>query len=93
MGQTIVPLRVRATASVLMTLASSLTGTGLAPVIIGAANDLLAHSYGDQAIRYSLAGVSLSAGAAAVTAFIGSIWIRRDYAKAHAAAAEPADVT
>lgn len=83
MGQTIAPIRVRATAAVLLTLSATLVGTGLAPVIIGGLNDVLAQAYGDQAIRYSLATGALGAAGAAAAAFMGSIWIRGDYVKLH----------
>jgi predicted MFS family arabinose efflux permease len=83
MGQTLAPLRMRATASVFMGLASVLVGSGISPFVIGAMNDALTARYGPDAIRHSLAFVSLMAAVTAVVAMLGVRWVRQDYARAH----------
>jgi len=81
MAQTIVPLRARALASMLMGLASTLVGTGLAPLLIGVLNDFLQPRFGDETLRYSMATIGLSAAAAAVTAFMASRTLRKDFSR------------
>ena len=82
MGQTLAPLRMRATASVFMGLASVLVGSGVSPFVIGAMNDLLTDRFGPEAIRYSLGFVTLMAAVTALIAMLGVRSVRRDYAKA-----------
>jgi predicted MFS family arabinose efflux permease len=62
----------RATASAVLLFILNLTGLGLGPFLIGAANDLLAGIYGDLAVRYSLLGVLTLSMAACVPFWIGS---------------------
>jgi MFS family permease len=62
----------RATASALLLFILNLIGLGLGPFVVGAANDLLAPSYGAGAIRWSLLGVVLTSGLASVLYWIGS---------------------
>jgi len=56
----------RATASALLLFILNLVGLGLGPLAVGALNDLLAPSYGQGAIRWSLLAVVLSGGFASV---------------------------
>ncbi len=84
MAQTLAPLRARATASMLMGLASTLVGSGLAPVVIGWLNDVLNPRFGDQTLRYTMATISLAALGASFTAFMAARTLRRDYAAAMA---------
>jgi len=78
-GQMLAPLRIRATASVGIAMATGLAGMFLAPLAVGILNDTLAASHGEQAIRYSLGAIVASAAVACATAFAGSGFIRRDY--------------
>lgn len=52
--QALVKLRMRAIASAILFLVLNLIGLGLGPQIVGILNDLLASSFGDEAVRYSL---------------------------------------
>lgn len=79
-GQSVVPPRTRGTASMIATLASTLFGMGLAPLIVGISNDALAPTFGDHAIRYSLAVMLIFPALLAVTAMLATIWLRGDYA-------------
>lgn len=56
-GQGVARLRMRALASATLLFAINIVGLGLGPWLIGISNDLLAPTYGDEAIRYSLGGV------------------------------------
>ena len=60
MIQAMVKLRMRAMASAVLFLILNLIGLGLGPQAVGALNDLLAASYGDEAVRYSLLIVSFT---------------------------------
>ena len=53
----LVKLRMRALATAMMLFSLNLLGLGLGPLLIGFANDQLASRLGDEAIRYSLAGL------------------------------------
>ncbi|HEX2486836.1 MAG TPA: MFS transporter [Myxococcota bacterium] len=55
--QTLVRIRMRAVASAILLFVVNLIGLGLGPQVVGALNDALRPSYGDAAVRYSLAGV------------------------------------
>jgi MFS family permease len=78
MSQTLVPSRMRATAASILGMSSTIIGSGLAPPLIGASNDLLQAHFGAAAIRYSVAIVMLGALAAAAAALLATIWIRGD---------------
>jgi len=82
MGQTLAPLRMRAMASVIIGLASGLMGMMLAPVTIGAINDVLALRFGDGSIRYALVFAISFCLLGSATAFVGARWIRADVAHA-----------
>lgn len=86
MGQTLAPLRMRATASVILNLGSALIGTAVAPLIIGAMNDLLAPRFGDESIRYSMSAVAVFPLLACASLWLGTRWLKADYARSHAAA-------
>jgi MFS family permease len=58
--------QLRATASALLLFILNLVGLGLGPFAVGAANDLLAPSFGAGAIRWSLLGVVLTGGFASL---------------------------
>jgi MFS family permease len=77
-AQTIVPIRIRATASVVLALGTGFVGTGAAPVLIGALNDLFAPSFGVDAIRLSLAITSLFAALGGLTALLAVLWLPKD---------------
>ncbi len=81
MAQTLAPVRMRALASVVMTMLVTGTGVGLAPVMIGALNDYLTPRFGAEAIRYSIALMMLGALASSACAMASTLWIRRDYAR------------
>jgi predicted MFS family arabinose efflux permease len=52
--QSLAKLRMRAQAAALLMLTMNLIGLGIAPLVVGALNDLLAERLGETAIRYSL---------------------------------------
>ncbi len=78
-AQTLSPLRMRAMAMVIIGLFQSLIGIGLAPLLIGGANDYLQPSFGREAIRYSLGLVMIGALLAAAFALRASFTITTDY--------------
>ena len=61
MIQAMVKLRMRAMASAVLFLILNLIGLGLGPQVVGALSDLLTPHYGQEAVRYSLLIVSLTA--------------------------------
>jgi predicted MFS family arabinose efflux permease len=63
--QTLAKVRMRALAAALVSLVINLIGTGLGPLTVGVASDLLAPSWGVSSIRYALL-------AAAVMALLGA---------------------
>lgn len=56
-GQTLSRPRARALASALITLANTVIGLGIGPVLVGWLNDLGSERFGDGAIRYSIAAM------------------------------------
>nr|WP_176392426.1 MFS transporter [Sphingomonas sp. CDS-1] len=82
-AQSLVPLRMRATAAVVLTFGTGVFGSGLAPVLVGALNDLWEPTLGPEAIRYSLALVSVFAAAGAATSFLAMRWVEADYRSVH----------
>lgn len=72
----------RATASAVLLFILNISGLGLGPFLIGAANDLLAGSHGDLAVRYSLVGVVTLSMFACVPFWIGSKYLREELARA-----------
>ncbi len=85
MAQTLAPLRMRAMASVIVALFQSFVGIGLAPLLVGAANDFLEPHFGAEAVRYSLALIMLGALGGTIAAWLSNIWIKADYARAREA--------
>jgi len=69
MTQGLVKLRMRATASAILLFIINLIGLGLGPQAVGALSDLLAPSYGNDSIRYSLLVVVVT----------GSVWSALHY--------------
>ena len=53
-NQAIAPLRMRATAYAIIHLGISIIAGGVAPLLVGKFNDLLAPEFGEEAVRYSL---------------------------------------
>lgn len=78
--QTLAPLRMRATAMVMVGLCSTIGGIGVAPLLIGISNDLLDPYFGNESIRYSMAFVTIAVVFAGFFAMLGSLWIRKDIA-------------
>jgi MFS family permease len=78
-AQTLAPLRMRATAMVVIGLFQTSVGIGLAPLLIGGVNDALEPRMGVEAIRYSLGLVMVGALIASLIAFRATFSIERDY--------------
>ena len=87
MAQTLAPVRMRALASVAMTMLVTGTGVGVAPPLIGVLNDLFTPIFGADAVRYSLALMMLGALASSACALLSTIWIRQDFQRTQAEAA------
>lgn len=82
------PVRMRATASVLMAVTVTLVGIGVAPLLVGIANDLLAPRLGQEAVRYTLFAIQMIGfGGAGLAALAATRWIRADHARTQAEAA------
>jgi MFS family permease len=79
MMQTLAPLRMRATASVMGSLTQAVVGIGIAPLLIGALNDLFAPQAGREAVRYSLALMMIGAIVGGACAVLASNSIKQDY--------------
>ena len=62
----------RATAAALNLLILTLVGSGLGPTFVGIANDLLADSLGDGAVRWSLALAALVNAGSGTQALFGA---------------------
>jgi len=69
MTQTLVPPKMRATASAILLFVLNLIGLGLGPVFAGALSDYLTADYGVEAIRYALL----------ILAVAGNIWAALHY--------------
>ena len=80
-GQTLVPPRMRATSSMILSLATLIFGSGVAPLLIGGTNDILRPYWGDLAIRYSLSLALVFLALATVAALAAARTIRADYAQ------------
>lgn len=77
-AQTMTPPRMRATATMIVSLATLLFGSGIAPVVIGAVSDLLKGTEGDLAIRYSVSSALGFLLFASLSAVIAARWLRAD---------------
>jgi hypothetical protein len=53
-------------------------GAGLGPLLVGVLNDALAPRFGDEAVRYTLSLVALTAVWSAVHNFLSARHLRRD---------------
>jgi len=60
-------------------LAANLLGLGLGPVLIGSISDVLTPTFGDEALRYTLAGSVVFLAWAAVHILIGARTLKDDY--------------
>lgn len=80
--QGLVPLQMRATASAVLLFVLNLVGLGIGPTAVGACNDLLAPAFGEQAIRYSLAAVTLAGLLAMLLFAVAARTLRADLARA-----------
>jgi predicted MFS family arabinose efflux permease len=60
--QTMAPLRMRSVASAILLFIINMIGLALGPQTVGVLNDTVFASYGNEAIRYSLASVSIVMG-------------------------------
>lgn len=85
MAQSIVPIRMRATAAVVLALGTGFVGTGFAPVLVGVLNDLFEPHFGSDAIRLSLAIASVFALAGAASSALAVMWLRKDLQSVHGA--------
>jgi MFS family permease len=79
--QSLVQLRMRATASALLLFVLNMVGLGLGPLLVGAMNDYLFSAHGDHAIRYSLLVMGLLGGCASVLFWLASNHLRADMAR------------
>jgi predicted MFS family arabinose efflux permease len=84
-GQGVARLRMRALASAIVLFAVNIIGLGFGPWLIGISNDLLAPTYGDEAIRYSLAGVGVVNLWGAAHSLLAARHLRSDLAHAREA--------
>ena len=81
-GQGLARLRMRALASATLLFAINIVGLGLGPWLIGISNDLLAPTYGEEAIRYSIGGVGVINLWAAAHSLLAARHLRGDLALA-----------
>jgi MFS family permease len=75
------PVHIRALVVAVMNILGLGLGGGLAPVIFGAVNDVLKHSYGDQSLRYTLLIAPAMMAMMAVMYLLASRTIDRDVTK------------
>ena len=85
MCQSLVPLQMRATASAVLLFVLNLIGLGLGPTLVGLFNDVMAPTYGDAAIRYSLLVVTLGGVVSAALFFAAARTLPADLARAEGA--------
>lgn len=72
MGQSLVKLRMRATASAILLFIVNMVGLGLAPLVVGFLNDQVFVRFGSEAIRYSLLVMGLAGGCASIFFWLAS---------------------
>ncbi|CAN5486298.1 MFS transporter [soil metagenome] len=82
MVMSIARVRMRAVAISLLVLCSALLGQASGPLIIGALNDRLTPTLGENAIRFSLLVIVASAFAAGVCLLVAGRYVERDMARA-----------
>lgn len=80
-SQSVLPPRTRGTASMIISLWSTIFGFGFAPLIVGVSNDALAPTYGDLSIRYSIIIILAFLLVCVIAALLGTIWVKREYEK------------
>ncbi|MET0182719.1 MAG: hypothetical protein ABW199_07530, partial [Caulobacterales bacterium] len=80
-GQALAPVRMRATASVIMSIMVTLSGIGLAPLVVGALNDYFLPRFGPDAIRYSLTIMFAFAILASAASLLSTIWLKSDLSR------------
>ena len=90
MVMSVVRVRMRAVAVSVLVLFSALLGQASGPAIIGALNDGLASTFGEDAIRFSLLVIVASAFAAGVCLLIAGRYLEADIARAQGSAEEQA---
>lgn len=86
MCQSLVPLQMRATASAVLLFVLNLVGLGAGPTLVGYFNDVMAPSYGNEAIRYSLLFVTLGGVVSSALFAAASRTLRADLKRAERAA-------
>jgi MFS family permease len=79
--QSVVKMRMRAFAAATLFMIGNLVGGGIGPLIVGAINDHLNQSYGEQAIRYSLLCVPALSMAGALFFLWAGRYVREDIKK------------
>ncbi len=77
-AQALVKLRMRAVASAILLFILNLIGLGLGPQVVGVLNDVLASTFGDEAVRYSLLVANLTTAWAAVHFALAARHFRAD---------------
>jgi MFS family permease len=82
LGQGLVQVRMRATASAILLFILNIVGLGIGPLLVGALNDALAPRYGDEAIRYSLLLLTAIGAGGSVFFWEGARTLRADLAAA-----------
>ena len=80
--QGISPLRIRAVAAALSTIASTLVGLAAGPLLVGVLADRFAAAYGDEALRYSLLVPTAMPIASAIICLWAARYVGRDLARA-----------
>ena len=80
--QNVARIRMRATAAAVVTLIFNLVGTGLGPLSIGVASDLLAPTLGDDSIRAALLLAVAASLGASVFFYVGARTLRADIERA-----------
>jgi predicted MFS family arabinose efflux permease len=76
--------RMRAVATAILLVFASLLSQAIGPVAVGALNDVLAPAHGEQAIRYSLLMLAVTALGGGVMFFRAGRYVERDIARASA---------
>ena len=77
-GQTLVPLRMRAMAAAVMLFVINMIGLGMGPQLVGVASDLLQPRFGADSLRYALMGAFFVNAWSALHYALGARTLRRD---------------
>jgi MFS family permease len=85
MGITVVRVPMRALATAIMLIVSTLAGQIIGPFLVGALNDALASDYGPHAVRYSMLPGAFSAVIAGLCFWLAGNSLEADTARANAA--------